>query len=63
MANLNMDDPEVHTCTFGLFGSIASAFGEDFAPYLPTLIEHMVNYIVSEEGIIEHRSSEGRLVF
>lgn len=59
MVNLQVDDPEIHTCTFGLFGSIAVAFGEDFSVYLPALVELMVKYIVSDEGIIEHRSTDG----
>lgn len=63
MAGLQLDDPEIHTCTFGLFGSLAVAFKDDFGPYVPTLIDVMVNYITNEEGIIAHRSAEGMFPF
>lgn len=59
MAGLTMDDPEIHTCTFGLFGSISHVFKEDFGQYVPTLNQVMIEYIVSDEGVIAHRSETG----
>lgn len=59
MAGLTMDDPEIHTCTFGLFGSISHVFKEDFGQYVPTLNQVMIEYIVNDEGVIAHRSETG----
>lgn len=61
MASLELDDPEINTCTFGLFGSLSSAFKDDFGPYLPKLIDVMVKYITNDEGVIAHRNAEDAL--
>eukprot|EP01135_Chromosphaera_perkinsii_P011601 Nk52_evm40s2449 gene=Nk52_evmTU40s2449 len=48
----NIDSPEVRSCTYSLFSSIAEMLEEDFAPYLPHIMPFLQASLQSESGIV-----------
>lgn len=55
----SVDDPDIRRCTYGLFASISSSLKEEIAPYLPTVIEHMMSSLRSTEGVVIRDAEDG----
>ncbi|XP_013410822.1 importin-4-like [Lingula anatina] len=51
-------DPDLRRCVYGLFAAIASLGKTDMAPYLQTIVSHMLDSVKSTEGITAHYNDE-----
>ncbi|XP_076355100.1 importin-4-like isoform X1 [Tachypleus tridentatus] len=51
-------DPDLRRCTYGLFASISVVLKGDMSPYLPVVMENMIDSLQSTEGIVTHFSEE-----
>ncbi|RCH94783.1 hypothetical protein CU098_000953 [Rhizopus stolonifer] len=46
---LYLDSPRLRECSYALFSNFARVFGEEFAPYLPTIVPEILNSCKAEE--------------
>ncbi|KAI7907017.1 armadillo-type protein [Cokeromyces recurvatus] len=46
---LHLDSPSLRECSFALFSNLARVFGEEFAPYLPTIVPEILKSCKAEE--------------
>lgn len=46
---LTLDSPRLRECSYAFFGVLARVFGEQFAPYLPTVMPHILSTCRAEE--------------
>jgi importin-4 len=51
--SIQIEEPELHEFTYAFFANIAKVIEEDFAPYLPALVPHLCQVIVSNDGAEE----------
>ncbi|KAI9254656.1 armadillo-type protein [Sporodiniella umbellata] len=49
MEQLHMDSTRLRECTFALVSNLARVFGEEFSPFLPTIIPEIINTCKAEE--------------
>eukprot|EP00124_Ichthyophonus_hoferi_P004066 Ihof_evm2s406 gene=Ihof_evmTU2s406 len=58
MAGMELDEPEISQCTFGLWASLSSVFKDDFAPFLHDIVPHIMAMVESDEGVVQHRAGD-----
>ncbi|KAI8331553.1 armadillo-type protein [Chlamydoabsidia padenii] len=46
---LELDSPRLRECSYAFFSILARVFGEDYAPYLPTIMPHILASCKAEE--------------
>ncbi|OBZ90920.1 putative importin subunit beta-4 [Choanephora cucurbitarum] len=46
---LYLDSPRLRECSYALFSNLARVFGEEFAPFLPTIVPEILNSCKAEE--------------
>ncbi|KAI8973597.1 armadillo-type protein [Mycotypha africana] len=46
---LKLDSPRLRECSFAFFSNLARVFGEDFAPFLPTIVPELLASCKAEE--------------
>lgn len=58
-------DPDLRRSVYGLFSSVSCVLKTDMAPYLPSIFEHMIDSLISTEGIVPCYTNEanGSFVF
>ncbi|KAI8150043.1 armadillo-type protein [Fennellomyces sp. T-0311] len=47
---LHLDSPRLRECSYAFFSVIAGVFGEEFAPFLPTIMPAILHSCKAEEG-------------
>lgn len=48
----NTDDPDLKKTTYGLFSSLSSVMKDNISPYLPQIVEMMIESVKSSNGIV-----------
>ncbi|XP_023217286.1 importin-4-like [Centruroides sculpturatus] len=51
-------DPDLRRSVYGLFASVSCVLKSDMAPYLPSILEHMIDSLLSTEGIVPCYTNE-----
>ncbi|KAL0079053.1 armadillo-type protein [Phycomyces blakesleeanus] len=46
---LQLDSPRLRECSYAFFSILARVYGEEFAPYLPTVMPHIISSCQAEE--------------
>lgn len=60
LAEANNDEPELKTSLYNLLAALSEVVNEEMGPYLPKIVESMLDSVKSTEGLMPQFKADGK---